>query len=50
MGRVWMRWLLLAAFVVALGFTFVSLGNWQLDRLDQRRAHRVCILLHQRLR
>lgn len=32
-----MRWTLLIVFVVALGFVFVRLGDWQLDRLDQRR-------------
>lgn len=47
MGRVWMRWLLLAAFVVALGFTFVSLGNWQLDRLDQRRDRNANVVAHE---
>ena len=37
MKRVWLRWALMGLFVVALGFTFVSLGQWQLDRLEQRR-------------
>ena len=32
-----MRWALLIVFVVALGFVFIRLGDWQLDRLDQRR-------------
>lgn len=32
-----MRWTLLIVFVLALGFVFVRLGDWQLDRLDQRR-------------
>lgn len=47
MARVWVRWLLLAAFVVALGFTFVSLGNWQLDRLDQRRDRNASVVAHE---
>lgn len=47
MGRVWLRWLLLAAFVVAIGFTFVSLGNWQLDRLDQRRDRNANVVAHE---
>lgn len=47
MRRVWLRWLLLAAFVVALGFTFVSLGNWQLDRLDQRRDRNANVVAHE---
>lgn len=37
-GRLWLRWLALAAFVVGLSIAFVHLGFWQLDRLDQRRA------------
>ena len=40
MKRMWLRWVLMGLFVVALGFTFVSLGQWQLDRLDQRRERR----------
>jgi cytochrome oxidase assembly protein ShyY1 len=35
--RLWLRWVLLIAFVVVLGVAFVSLGNWQLDRLAQRK-------------
>jgi cytochrome oxidase assembly protein ShyY1 len=35
--RLWVRWALLIAFVVALGAVFVNLGGWQLDRLEQRR-------------
>ena len=37
MRRLWLRWALLIAFVAALGIAFVSLGNWQLDRLAQRK-------------
>ncbi|HMI34814.1 MAG TPA: SURF1 family protein [Propionibacteriaceae bacterium] len=37
MRRLWLRWALLIAFVAALGVAFVSLGNWQLDRLAQRK-------------
>ena len=37
MRRLWLRWVLLIAFVVVLGVAFVSLGNWQLDRLAQRK-------------
>ena len=32
MKRAWLRWTLMTLFVVALGFTFVQLGQWQLDR------------------
>ena len=35
MKRAWLRWTLMTLFVVALGLTFVQLGQWQLDRLDQ---------------
>ena len=37
MRRLWLRWALLIVFVALLGVTFVSLGNWQLDRLAQRK-------------
>jgi cytochrome oxidase assembly protein ShyY1 len=33
----WLRWALLIIFVALLGVVFVSLGNWQLDRLAQRK-------------
>jgi len=35
--RLWVRWTLLIVFVALLGTVFVSLGDWQLDRLRQRR-------------
>ena len=38
MRRLWLRWALLIVFVAILGVVFVSLGSWQLDRLDQRKA------------
>ena len=37
MRRLWVRWVLLIVFVAALGTAFVNLGEWQLDRLHQRR-------------
>ena len=37
MRRLWLRWALLIIFVAVLGVVFVSLGNWQLDRLAQRK-------------
>ena len=37
MRRLWLRWALLIAFVAVLGVAFVSLGNWQLDRLAERK-------------
>ena len=38
MRRLWVRWALLVVFVAAFGAVFVALGQWQLDRLDQRQA------------
>jgi cytochrome oxidase assembly protein ShyY1 len=35
--RLWLRWALLILFVVVLGVVFVNLGQWQLDRLEQRK-------------
>ena len=37
MRRLWLRWALLIIFVAVLGIAFVNLGEWQLDRLAQRR-------------
>ncbi|WP_454226485.1 SURF1 family cytochrome oxidase biogenesis protein, partial [Propioniciclava flava] len=47
MKRMWLRWVLMGLFVVALGFTFVSLGQWQLDRLDQRRDRNANVVTHE---
>ena len=41
MRRLWVRWALLIAFVAALGTAFVNLGEWQLDRLHQRRDRNI---------
>ncbi len=46
-GRLWVRWLLLAVFVVGLSVTFVNLGQWQLDRLDQRRDRNSVVVAHE---
>jgi cytochrome oxidase assembly protein ShyY1 len=35
--RFWLRWTLLILFVAVLGVVFVSMGEWQLDRLAQRK-------------
>lgn len=37
MKKLIVRWVALALFLVALALVFVRLGDWQLDRLDQRR-------------
>ena len=39
--RLWIRWTLLVAFVAALGTAFVYLGEWQLERLEQRRQRNI---------
>ncbi|MGI3782779.1 MAG: SURF1 family protein, partial [Janthinobacterium lividum] len=41
MHRLWARWALLTAFVLAFGTACVFLGNWQLDRLHSRRERNV---------
>ena len=38
MRQLWLRWGLLTVFVVVLAVAFISLGRWQLDRLEQRQA------------
>lgn len=43
----WLRWALLGLFVVALAVTFVNLGQWQLDRLDQRREANAVVVAHE---
>ncbi|MDO5683211.1 MAG: SURF1 family protein [Propionibacteriaceae bacterium] len=47
MNRLWKRWIALALFVIVLGITFVFLGRWQLDRLDQRQAKNDAILANE---
>jgi cytochrome oxidase assembly protein ShyY1 len=36
--RLWLRWTGLVVFVAVLATVFVTLGQWQLDRLEQRRV------------
>ncbi|WP_157974075.1 SURF1 family cytochrome oxidase biogenesis protein [Desertihabitans aurantiacus] len=38
MQRLWLRWLVLALFCVVVVVAFVTLGRWQLSRLEERRA------------
>jgi cytochrome oxidase assembly protein ShyY1 len=35
--RLWVRWTLLVVFVAVLGTVFINLGQWQLDRLRERK-------------
>lgn len=37
MRRLWLRWALLIGFVAVLAVVFVNMGEWQLDRLTQRK-------------
>jgi cytochrome oxidase assembly protein ShyY1 len=46
-NRLWKRWIALALFVIVLGVTFVLLGQWQLDRLDQRQDRNATILANE---
>jgi cytochrome oxidase assembly protein ShyY1 len=45
--RLWLRWAGLVVFVVVLGVVFVNLGQWQLDRLDQRRTRNEATLINE---
>ena len=47
MRRLWLRWALLIVFVVVLGVAFVSLGNWQLDRLAQRKERNATTIVNE---
>lgn len=47
MNRLWKRWIALAVFVVVLGTVFVNLGQWQLDRLEQRHQRNDIILTNE---
>ncbi len=49
MRRLWVRWALLVVFVMALGVVFVRLGDWQLDRLDQRRERNATTLSNENI-
>ena len=49
MRRLWVRWTLLIVFVAVLGTVFVNLGEWQLDRLHQRRARNATTIANEKL-
>lgn len=44
--RPWVRWVGLAVFVLLLGAVFVRLGEWQLDRLEQRKQENTIVQQH----
>lgn len=47
MNRPWKRWIALTLFVIVLGLTFLLLGRWQLDRLDQRQERNHAVLTNE---
>ena len=48
MRRLWVRWTLLVVFVAILGTVFVSLGQWQLDRLQERKDRNATTVANER--
>ncbi|HEY6683157.1 MAG TPA: SURF1 family protein [Propionibacteriaceae bacterium] len=49
MRRLWLRWALLIIFVAVLGIVFVNLGEWQLDRLAQRRERNATTIANEQM-
>ena len=45
----WLRWALLIIFVAVLGIVFVNLGEWQLDRLAQRRERNATTIANEQM-
>jgi cytochrome oxidase assembly protein ShyY1 len=45
--RLWLRWALLIIFVAVLGVVFVNLGEWQLDRLAQRKERNATTIINE---
>lgn len=45
-GRRWLRWAGLAVFVIVLSVVFVRLGEWQLDRLAERKENNAIVEQH----
>jgi cytochrome oxidase assembly protein ShyY1 len=43
----WLRWTLLIIFVAVLGVVFVNLGQWQLDRLAQRKERNAATIANE---
>ncbi len=43
----WKRWIALLLLVVVLGVAFVNLGEWQLQRLDERRDKNATVVAHE---
>ncbi len=47
MSRQALRWVAMGVLVVVLVVTFVNLGRWQLDRLEQRRDRNSTVVAHE---
>ncbi|HZA32038.1 MAG TPA: SURF1 family protein, partial [Propionibacteriaceae bacterium] len=47
MRRFWVRWVLLIVFVAIIATVFVSLGDWQLDRLSERRERNAATIANE---
>ena len=47
MRHLWVRWALLIVFVAIIGTVFVSLGDWQLDRLRERRERNAATIANE---
>jgi cytochrome oxidase assembly protein ShyY1 len=47
--RLWLRWALLIIFVAVLGVVFVNLGEWQLDRLAQRKERNATTIANEQI-
>jgi cytochrome oxidase assembly protein ShyY1 len=45
--QLWLRWVLLVVGVAVLGAVFVNLGQWQLERLDQRKQRNAITLTNE---
>lgn len=46
-NKPWVRWIGLLVFVAVLAVVFVKLGEWQLDRLEERRTNNAVVQQHQ---
>src|ERR687898_2356010 len=47
MRRFWVRWVLLIVFVAIIATVFVNLGDWQLDRLSERRERNAATIANE---
>ena len=47
MKKLWIRWAVLVVIIGIVGVVFVQLGEWQLHRLDSRRARNATVVANQ---